>query len=749
MKNHRKKLAVKRRDFLKYSASIGGIMSLYPLSGFIMPEQKSVLSNDIQWYRKPLRILQTVLREPDAQNYDANSVVSYMEKTGCNTLVVNGGGIVDFFQNPLPAANINSFMGKRDILREITDECHKSGIRVIARIDFRGVEEKIYQQYPDWFSRDEDQKPKMLTYTHPKLYAACYNGYYRNEHAKEFISYIMKNYDLDGIWHNSVGVGGICYCSRCRDSYRLATGEEIPSANASDEKLDRYMSWKSVIADRHMVTMRETVKSFGEDKVYTAEVFSMFESGSRINDGIDLYNARDNFDFLVSVAFLTENSELIEYADLKYAGTIVKFLKSMAPEKEAIILYGGNGTSHRYITDPVTDLKVWLWEALAAGGRFWNCSFTGMHPGATYDRRSAYHQTETYLFVKENEKLLMQHAPVANVGIYYSKATRLSFRNKSEEADNFGSFIKGMETVLTENHIPYDFIADDQVSVGKLSKYVLIILADVRCLSENEIKLIRDYVAKGGSLLSTYESSLYKTDGTVRLDFGLADIFGCSYTGEKINTRKDCYQYIYDRKHPVTSPDSMDTDLLINAGYTLLCRPVESAKMICTYVPMVQNQPPEKAWTTEWAKEFPTIIENKYGKGKSIYFSNQPDLVTTEMGHPDMRNLLLRCIRYLTGDSIPVKTDAPESVHVGLTSSTVKQGDYIFSLVNMTSAPNRPLKRIIPVTDINVTLNLDGNPDSYKVLRSAGKVSIEFTSGRINIHIDRLEDFFSVYLKVS
>ncbi len=148
------------------------------------------------------------------------------------------------------------------------------------------------------------------------------------------------------------------------------------------------MLWKSAMADQHMEKMKQTVKSFGADKVYTAEVFSMFDAGNRVSDGIDLYMARDHFDFLVSVAFLTENTENIHYADLNYANTIVKFLKSMAPQKEAIILYGGNGTSHRYIMDPPVDLKVWLWQALSAGGRFWNCSFTGSYPAATYDRQN-------------------------------------------------------------------------------------------------------------------------------------------------------------------------------------------------------------------------------------------------------------------------------------------------------------------------------------------------------------------------
>ncbi len=50
-----------------------------------------------------------------------------MKKGGYNTLCVNAGGIVDFFQNPLPAANVNRIMGQRDILKEITTACKKAG----------------------------------------------------------------------------------------------------------------------------------------------------------------------------------------------------------------------------------------------------------------------------------------------------------------------------------------------------------------------------------------------------------------------------------------------------------------------------------------------------------------------------------------------------------------------------------------------------------------------------------------------
>ena len=164
---------VNRRKFIKYSAAVSSTIAFSPVP-YGPAFAKDNLQRELYWYQKPLRILQTVMREPDAENYDAKAVVHYMEETGSNTLVVNGGGIVDFFQNPLPAANVNSFMGKRDILKEITEACHAAGMRVIARVDFRGVEEKIFRQHPEWFSVDQQLKPKQLTYTRPELYSSCY-----------------------------------------------------------------------------------------------------------------------------------------------------------------------------------------------------------------------------------------------------------------------------------------------------------------------------------------------------------------------------------------------------------------------------------------------------------------------------------------------------------------------------------------------------------------------------------------------
>lgn len=162
------------------------------------------------WYQKQLRILQTVLREPDIINYDAVAVVKYMKKTYTNCIVVNAGGIVDFFDNETPMGRKNMFISGENMLDDLVGECHMNDIRVMVRVDFRGVEQERYEQKPDWFAQEADGSPKVGW---GKIYKPCYNAAYSNDHAIDFIQRIMEKYEIDGVWENSVGFGdGPCYC---------------------------------------------------------------------------------------------------------------------------------------------------------------------------------------------------------------------------------------------------------------------------------------------------------------------------------------------------------------------------------------------------------------------------------------------------------------------------------------------------------------------------------------------------------
>jgi len=498
------------------------------------------------WYHKPMRILQTVMREPDAQNYNVDSLVSYMKSVHANTLVVNGGGVVDFFQNKLPLANVNPFIGKRDLLAEIVEGCHRSGIKVIARVDFRGVEKERYDKHPDWFAMDEKGDPIILNYTTPPMYAPCYNSYYRNEHAVQFIGQLMSAYHVDGIWHNAVNFHNTCYCDRCRKDYRKKTGKEIPVKNSSLKEWEEYYKWNEGVAERQLALMRSTIKKYGEDKTYAAEVFDMYKVEQQKHTGISFYSVAEYFDFLVIVAFMADNTAEIEFRDIYYPAAIVKFLKSLKPEKAPVILFGGNGTDHRYIYAPPADTRLWLWEAAAAGGGFWNCYFNGSFPANAPDSRNAFITKDAYKYLDDNTAFLQHLQPVTDIGVMYSKPSG----EMSGDTD-FEQSMRGVQRLLTENHYQYGFISDRQVSGEKLRQFKLLILPNVVALSDEQIKVLEEWVNAGGKIISTFKTSLYDEQRNQRPDLGLRNVFGVSSLKQVINTEMDCYQVILTRNNLV------------------------------------------------------------------------------------------------------------------------------------------------------------------------------------------------------
>ena len=709
------------------------------------------------WYQQPLRMLQTVLREPDIADYSAAEVFDNLRRTNSNCIIVNAGGIIDFFPNSLPMARENQFMQKENMLGSLVEECHKYGIRVMVRVDFRGVERDRYEQHPDWFA--QDAKGNGVTGWNGQLYKPCYNGFYSNDHAVEYIRSMMSCYDIDGVWENSVGFGwGPCYCRRCREQYRNDTGKEIPVGDdyASDTFAE-YRQWKAQCADAHLNRMRQAVKSFGEDKAYCAEIFGMFHVSSALYTGIDLYNAKDRFDFLVSPAFLDGTANPAQkYDNLWYAASSIRFLKSIAPEKQAVLLCGNNGTKWRYIKAPELETRIWLWEAASVGGGYWNCMFNGQQPAATVDTRNAYIEQDVYTYLEQNEPVLANQLPVQDVGIFYSKPTRDRFGDDAEQKDSYGVFIKGVESLLTERHIQYSFIPDLDFSLDKIRHLKALILPNSACLSDQQMDIIREYGRGGGGLIATYETSLYDEKGNRRNDFGLGDLFGLSFTGMRKDTSSDCYQQVRER-HPILADMGIqNTRMIMNDGETLLCTQTadSTGTVICSYVPLIFNQPPEFAWIPQTRTEYPTIFANRYGSGRVVYFSNQTDKLCYTNGHEDFLQTLFSAIRWAANRPFTLETDAPESVHITLTENREDPSKKVLSLVNLTAGPARPLRRLTPVRDINITADFDAKEvKDYRVLKQDGQIQLdtEKKEGRLRIHIrlETLKEFTSISLNLS
>lgn len=709
------------------------------------------------WYQEQLRILQTVMRAPDARGYQAEKIVEYLKETDSNCIVVNAGGVLDFFEEGSTFDRKNPYLDGKNLLGELIQRCHEQQIRVIGRVDFRGVEEERYRQHPDWFGLDECGRGEIGWKV---LYRPCYNSYYANEYAENFIRRLMDHYEFDGIWENSVGFGmGPCYCKRCRERYRRATGKEIPTGiDYGEEGFREYRLWKAECADHHLSLMRNTVKSYGEEKAYCAEIFGMFHSSNALLTGIDLYNAKRHFDFLVTPAFLDGSADPErKWEDPSSAVFAARFLKAVDPEKQTVILCGNNGTKWRYIKAPSLETRLWMWEIAAEGGGIWNCYFNGQYPLNAEDSRNAYLERDSYRFLKHNEDILKDLLPVSDVGIYYSNFTRDAMGKDKEEEDEYGVFIKGVERVLQENHVPCQFVTDLDFSYDKIKGLKALLLPNAAYLSEEHAEIIRKYVKNGGGIVASYKTSLYDTNNQIREDFLLADLFGCSYTGIEKNTERDSCQLVKRHHDLLKNMDIGSTRMIMNEGNTLLChdRQEKGMEQICSYVPVIYNQPPECAWSATYETEYPTIMAGNYGCGRVVYFANQTDKLCYTNGHEDFIQTYANAVDWVSRGESSLCTNAPGSVHTHLLKKN--DGEYVLSFVNTTMGTVRPGRQLVPIYNIEASLHENcGKLEEWRVLAGEAVKVFESDSGDkkasgngIIIKIDKLEEFASVYLKTT
>ncbi|MEY8355998.1 alpha-amylase family protein [Lachnospiraceae bacterium 54-53] len=720
------------------------------------------------WYQKNLRFLQTVLREPDIIDYDAKAVVAYMKETNTNVLVVNAGGVIDFFKNPLPMSKENKFMKKgQDILSDVCREIHAAGMHVIVRVDFRGVEKERYEQHPYWFAKNADGSPKIVKYE-KDFYSPCYLSHYSNEHAVEYIRYVMEHYDLDGIWENAVSFGtGICYCEKCRNRYLKDIGKELPVLKVNADRhsvmfdstsefftpeFDEYRSWKAAIADEHIVRMKNATKSFGEDKAYSAEIFDLYNSVISKICSIGHDNAKRHFDYLISCVFMdaafTQEQANRPYDIINNAGTTIRYSRALQETKQPVINTGGNGTRARYVCDPLIENRLWLWEIASVGGGIWNCYFNGQHPGATYDLRASQSEKDAYTFLADNSDIISDSRPVRDVAMFYSFANLEKFGNPIQSKDDFQAHFRGAERVLIENHIPYGFVIGGKYfSLSDLEGVKTLILPNAGILDDKEMEVIREYVRNGGGLVASFETSLYNEDGSKRPDYGLADVFGCHYNNESILTANDYYFKIKNPVSPVLK-GILSTELLMNSGKTAICTADNKEEEVAGYLPEILNQPPEYAWIQPMDSPYAGIVARSFGKGRVVYFANTVDALCFTNGHEDFTEVYANAVNYTSRKEYTMETDAYRSVHTNLIEHIENETTtYILSFVNTTGTQQRPVKEIIAVGPFTASVPLNGRrlTDS-SILWGEGRITAD--NETVIISVDCLKDFASIKLTV-
>ena len=106
-------------------------------------------------------------------------------------------------------------------------------------------------------------------------------------------------------------------------------------------------------------------------------------------------------------------------------------------------------------------------------------------------------------------------------------------RNYGAEAwqKRSGDHDLGMYHALIEDRMPFEMVNDRLLDAEHLKGFKLLVLPNIACLSDEQCNELKKFAERGGSIVATFETSLYNEKGEKRSDFGLKELFGISFDG--------------------------------------------------------------------------------------------------------------------------------------------------------------------------------------------------------------------------
>ncbi|MEZ2130999.1 MULTISPECIES: hypothetical protein [unclassified Sinorhizobium] len=564
-------------------------------------ENKASAVAQTVWWKRPYRMVQTNLRQPDAL-YDQRRLAREIREFGADVLLYNIGGIYAFYPTKLKLHAVNPFM-KGDALGEAIEAAHAEGLSLVGRFDMSKATRIAYEAHPDWFVHNI--KGDALTYN--GTYQACVNGGWYQGYALEIISEALGKYDVDGVFFNMFGYTnftysgdyfGICVCDNCRRRFRAMYSRELPlKEDFSDPAYADYLEFK----ERTSLDLRSKV----------------YKHIKKVNPKVAMTGHRGDSDLIRMEVQRAVDRPQPEWP--YQAGEQARWAAA----------YGQGKT----FSSTSTNFIDFAWRFHSETGGYHLLRFAQqLASGATLDYYllGVIDQDDKLPFAdisrlfhwhKQHEAYYSNLRSGARIGLYHSHRNDV-YRKRTASRDLGDKAFRGAYRALVESRLPFDFVSDDLMKEGEgervLSRYDAIMLANISCLSDEEARLLDAYVKNGGVLLVTGDTGFYDERGLEREQ----PVPECIPVNGKPSFRthmKGSYFRIGDGELPTP----LSKLLMLDERY-FVCEPKEGAETLLTLLPPQRFGPPELCFP-EVESDLPGVVTAAFGKGKAVYLPWNPE----------------------------------------------------------------------------------------------------------------------------
>jgi hypothetical protein len=429
---------------------------------------------------------------------------------------------------------------KLDEIRRITEEAHKIGNRTFVYIaglecitaDAESKENTFFKDHPDWVQRDINGRPAIFGASDAFWIAEGDEDVWISPYASDWRKIYMQRVreitatGIDGIyvdipywmthfegWENTWASFDDYTVQAFKEKTNLDAKKDIKLGDFNDHAFIEWIKFRIQTLTDFMAEIDKNVKKVNPDCKTIAEIYpGISEEAVRVGaDVFQMYNVVD--------VIAHEYSEGEYYAADRSAVDWFNYVigmqtfRAFADGKASWMLSYSWYKNDK--VNPSDAMKSLFYSQLFAGTNMWDVE--GYVMSSTNDMQT---RKDVYNWVSEYEDIFYSpRTPLLPIGVYFSDYTRNFF------SQDFINSYRGIINLLTHSHLPYQILTSR--SVSKTFPEILI-LPDVKCLSDNEIESLMSLARNRTKFILTGEFAKYDENRKVRNENVLEKLFGNS-----------------------------------------------------------------------------------------------------------------------------------------------------------------------------------------------------------------------------
>ena len=681
-----------------------------------------------EWYRTATRWTQLTLVENDPVAFDPEFWIEVFKRTRSNATCISAGGYIAFYPSEVPLHYVSRFLGDKDSFGALVEGARKLNMHVMARVDPHAIHDDAARAHPEWVAIDAEGKPRRH-WAFPDVWVTNAYGDYNSVFMPDVVKEIVRKYDVDAIFANRWQGHGVDYGEDSRRRFRDFAGLDLPLApDVEDPAWRAWVQWRRKVLTDVIAQWDDAVR---EIRPHASFIPNM--SGASLME-FDVSVITRHCPFLV-----VDHQGRRGVEPGWSAGRNGKRIRATFADRPVVLITSiGPEEEYRWkdaVTSP-EEIQLWINDGIAHGLWPWFTKFNGVVP----DERWIEPVAASFALQALVEPVLGRMRPAAEIAVIDPSTTLRHWAPDARPAAERHDL--GFYHALVEAKLPFELLSDQVMTAENLDRFRLLVLANVACLSDEQCDALRAYVARGGSIVAAYETSLRDEHGKARNEFGLADILGARYVSGPRGIVKNNYVTL-DATHPVAQ--GFDGAARVMGGTRLLhVEPAaDDAVIPLLFIPDFPDLPMEEVYPREAPQGAAMIARETGAGGRVVYFPWNIGEIFWEVLAVDHARLIGNAVHWALGKTPQVIVDGPGIVDLALTEDERGLALTLFNLTNPMMLKG-PIRENMPIGAQRVSIEIPAGKSvaSAKLLVAGRAIDCTVADGRAALEIpgiDRLE----------